>query len=177
MAEVAAVFPGEVMITKDTEHLLAASEDGIELIRGANIGRYYFEPNPKQGEALFLNLSDFVKGRSEDSKAFHHLRERVCFQRCSAIDNFRRLIATIIPAHSPCLGTVSYLWAPKYDNSCILAMLNSECLEWRFGFTSTNNYVIALTGRRASGWTVWKDKQGRTLDGVKRQAPADQAGA
>lgn len=46
-----------------------------------------------------------------------------------------------------------------------------------YTFKTPSGAAIALTGRRASGWTVWKDKQGRTLDGVKRQAPADQAGA
>ena len=28
---------------------------------------------------------------------------------------------------------------------------------------------MALVGRRANGWAEWKDKQGRTLDELKRQ--------
>ncbi len=141
LRDIAEVYPGEVMITKDTQHLLTSAEKGIELVRGANVGRYYFEALPKQGDALFLDLEKFTRNKEARSKSLHHKQPRVCYQRCSAIDNFRRLIGAYLPAMRPCLGTVGYLWRPKYNLYAVLAIFNSAPLEWRFAFTSTNNYV------------------------------------
>lgn len=39
-------------------------------------------------------------------------------------------------------------------------------------FRTPSGAAVAVLGRRANGWTEWKTKDGRTLDAVKRQAPA-----
>ena len=32
--------------------------------------------------------------------------------------------------------------------------------------------ALSLMGRTANGWLEWKNKDGKTLDALKRQAPA-----
>ena len=36
-------------------------------------------------------------------------------------------------------------------------------------FNSPSTAAVTVLGRRANGWTTWKDKQGRTLDELKRK--------
>lgn len=39
-------------------------------------------------------------------------------------------------------------------------------------FRSPSMAAVAVLGRTANGWQEWKDKDGKTLDAVKRQAVA-----
>lgn len=38
-------------------------------------------------------------------------------------------------------------------------------------FSAPSMAAIALMGRSANGWLEWKDKDGKTLDALKRQSP------
>jgi hypothetical protein len=40
-------------------------------------------------------------------------------------------------------------------------------------FNSPSMAAVSLMGRTANGWVEWKTKEGKTLDEVKRQAPAN----
>ena len=51
------------------------------------MGRYEFHEKPKQGEPKYLEVDNYLKGKSIDSKAFDHKRLRIGYQRGSAIDN------------------------------------------------------------------------------------------
>lgn len=68
---------------------------------------------------------------------------RIGYQRGSAVDNWRRIIACYLPAGHFCSDTVSYFVASKYDMHATLALFNSSACEWRFNLTSTNNHVNA----------------------------------
>src|SRR5439155_5007191 len=87
---------------------------------------------------------EFLKGHKTDTKSFDHKDVRIGYQRGSAIDNWRRIIATIIDAGNFCTDTINYITRPKtLDINAVLGLMNSSLWEWRFRLTSTNNHVNA----------------------------------
>ncbi len=141
--EIASSSPGEIMINKQFERFLSNEPPGEIILRGANIGRYEFYEVPKQGSPVYLNKEKYLdkRGKDSDSKAFDHLKRRIGYQRGAAIDNYRRIIATMIDPGAFCSDTVAYFSEAKYNLYSVLAILNSSLVDWRFGLTSTTNHV------------------------------------
>jgi type I restriction-modification system DNA methylase subunit len=141
--EIASSSPGEIMINKQFEKYLSNEPPGEIILRGANIGRYEFYEVPKQGSPVYLNKEKYLeeRGNDSDSKAYDHLKHRIGYQRGSAIDNYRRVIATMLGPGVFCSDTVAYFAGAKYNLFSVLALLNSCLVDWRFGLTSTTNHV------------------------------------
>jgi len=132
---------GEVNLTAHSEYL-TDSEKGQIILRGAHINRYEFREEPKQGSPMYLDIQRFLDAHGEDTKAFDHRHIRIGYQRGAAIDNWRRIIATVVEKNNFCSDTINYIVNPKeYSLFSILALLNSSLWEWRFRLTSTNNHV------------------------------------
>jgi len=138
--DVAASQQGEVNLTTHAP-FLQDTPVGPVVLRGANVDRYEFNREPKQGKPVYLNVGEFLRDRRVDSKFFHHKEVRIGYQRGSAIDNWRRIIACIIEADSFCSDTINYIVKPDADLYFLLSLLNSRLFEWRFRLTSTNNHV------------------------------------
>jgi Alw26I/Eco31I/Esp3I family type II restriction m6 adenine DNA methyltransferase len=134
-------FQGEVNLTSDSMYL-SENPSNVIVLRGAHIGRYEFQADPKQGKPQYLKISEFLKNRTEDTKAYDYRFPRIGYQRGSAIDNWRRIIATVLEEGVFCSDTINYIKATQEINLyTILAFLNSYLWEWRFRLTSTNNHV------------------------------------
>ncbi|MEA5488399.1 MULTISPECIES: Eco57I restriction-modification methylase domain-containing protein [Pseudanabaena] len=133
--------PGELMINISFKPYLSDSISGEEAIRGSHIARYAVV-EPKQGEAIFFNRDLYLSEHANSKKALAHQQMRVVYQRYAAIDNYRRLIATILPENYFCSHTTGYISEIKdYSLGFISTLLNSTFLDWRFNLTSTNNNV------------------------------------
>jgi type I restriction-modification system DNA methylase subunit len=134
---------GEVNLTTHRQ-FLSDEPVGPLVLRGANVGRYFQNDDPKQGEPKYLYVDQFLKAHGPDTKANDHKFIRIGYQRGAAIDNWRRIIATIIEAGNYCSDTINYILKPKeVDLFAVLALLSSSLWEWRFRLTSTNNHVNA----------------------------------
>jgi type I restriction-modification system DNA methylase subunit len=134
---------GEVNLTTHRQ-FLSDEPIGPVVLRGANVGRYFQNNDPKQGQPKFLCVDQFLKVHGPDTKANDHKFIRIGYQRGAAIDNWRRIIATIIEAGNYCSDTINYILKPKeVDLFAVLALLSSSLWEWRFRLTSTNNHVNA----------------------------------
>jgi hypothetical protein len=131
-------YQGEINFTSD-QRFLSSNPPGELVLRGSNIGQYELYQEPKQGEPVYLDVASFLTEASAGSKAYHHKHERVVYQRYAAIDNYRRLIATLVPAGRFCGHTTSYFVESRYNLHTLLAWFNSRVPEWRFTLTSTNN--------------------------------------
>jgi Alw26I/Eco31I/Esp3I family type II restriction m6 adenine DNA methyltransferase len=132
---------GEVNLTEHAEFLINKDKGRI-ILRGAHINRYEFQEEPKQGEPIYLDVKRFLDTHGKGTKAYDYRYTRIGYQRGSAIDNWRRIIATTIEKDNFCSDTVNYIVTPKeYNLFAILALLNSALWEWRFRLTSTNNHV------------------------------------
>jgi hypothetical protein len=134
---------GEVNLTTHRD-FLSDEAVGPVALRGANVGRYFINDEPKQGEPKYLRRESFLRAHGPDTRAAAHRFRRIGYQRGAAIDNWRRIIATIIEPQNFCTDTVNYIVQPKQlDLYAILALLNSSLWEWRFRLTSANNHVNA----------------------------------
>lgn len=132
---------GEVNLTTHSE-FLSDTPIGRLVLRGAHIGRYEFQEEPKQGIPKYLDDKRFLAAHAPKTKAYDYIKIRIGYQRGSAIDNWRRIIATIIPEGSFCSDTINYIVNPQEINLyAVLGFLNSSLWEWRFRLTSTNNHI------------------------------------
>jgi len=134
---------GEVNLTTHVK-FLSDNPPGDLVLRGAHVGRYEFQEKAKQGTPKYLDSKKFLASFRAGTKAFDYSELRLGYQRGAAIDNWRRIIATVIPTGSFCSDTINYVVRPKDVNIyTILGLLNSKLWEWRFRLTSTNNHVNA----------------------------------
>ena len=139
-SEVARCYLGELMTNASNAHLTSPKPVGPRLLRGANINFYVLLDEPKQGEPLYLKESKYHEDYASDVRAKHHLAPRVGFQESCPIDNWRRLIACVIPAGHYCVHKIRYFTpGARYDIHALLAIFNSKMADWRFCMTSTNN--------------------------------------
>lgn len=143
MGVIAKSYQGEVNETNERPHGVFADDLSLPLaLRGANITLYSVR-EASQGEQLQVDVKRFLRDKGQGSKAFHYRLRRIGFQRSAPQNNFRRLIAAPIPRDQFCLDTVSYVTAESsaIDLRLLLAVLNSDFLDWFFRLTSTNSKV------------------------------------
>jgi hypothetical protein len=136
-------FQGEVNETKEkTKCLSRFQADGPLILRGANVCLYTIR-EASQGEAYYINVRRFLENKRPGAKAHHSAEERVGFQRSAPQNNFRRIVAALIPARNFCFDTISYI--PRSQSSLplhyLLGLLNSSLLDWYFRLGSTNSKV------------------------------------
>lgn len=134
---------GEVNLTTNTE-FLSEKPNGQVVLRGAHVDRYEFHEEAKQGTPMYLDVPKFLSRHDIHTKAYDNRYIRIGYQRGAAIDNWRRIIATIISKGNFCSDTINYIINPhQMDLFFVLSLLNSSLWEWRFRLTSTNNHVNA----------------------------------
>ena len=137
-------FQGEVNETTDGKRGFIARDSliGPRVLRGSNIGLYTIR-QASQGTAMFLRKTKFLSGKPGSVKATHHQDVRVGWQEGSPQNNFRRIIAALIPEGEFCNHQINYV--PKREcrisMDLLLALLNSKIYDWYFRLTSTNATV------------------------------------
>ena len=102
---------GEVNLTNQAQ-FLSDEPKGQIVLRGAHVGRYEFQEEPKQGSPIYLDVKRFLKSHGLNTKAHDYRYIRIGYQRGSAIDNWRRIIATIIEPGNFCSDTINYIVNP-----------------------------------------------------------------
>lgn len=144
LGTLATQFQGELNETNDVAKgvLSELPTNGPQVIRGVHVCLYCTR-EASQGDAIYVNVARFGEREKGDSKATHHRQVRAGFQRKSPQNNFRRLIATLIPAGAYLLESVSYVPAhqSKLPLAFVVAVLNSKLAEWYFRLGSTNAQV------------------------------------
>lgn len=143
MQEYAESFQGEVNETNERPRGSLSEDTNKPLIlRGANICMYAVR-DAFQGEEIHLDRSNFLHGKRKSSKAYDFRETRVGFQRSSPQNNFRRIIAAKIEQDNFCFDTVSYVTESScvLDLDLLLALLNSQFLDWYFRLGSTNSKI------------------------------------
>jgi hypothetical protein len=144
LGEFCTAYQGEVNETTDGAkgNTSDSTHEGPQILRGANVCLYLLR-GASQGETIFLRKERFLKGRKPNAKAWHFQQNRTGFQRNSPQNNFRRLIACHIPAGQFCCDTVSYF--PESESQLplpvLVALFNSNLLDWFFRLGSTNSKV------------------------------------
>jgi hypothetical protein len=144
LGEFAEFFQGEVNETNERAkgNLTKDPKLGKLVTRGANICLYVSRP-ASQGDDLLVNVEKFLAGKGPDTKAYHHRYRRIGLQESSRQNNFRRIIAALVPAGEFFNHKVNYLpeHTSKHPLEFVLALLNSMLADWYFRLGSTNAAV------------------------------------
>jgi hypothetical protein len=144
LGEYCEAFQGEVNETTDGNKGNISYEDsgGPPILRGANICLYVLRP-ASQGEPMFLKVRKYLKGKKPNSKAWHHQQRRVGLQESCPQNNFRRVIACLIPKGEFCNHKINYFPEAQQRLSLdlLLGLLNSKLADWYFRLGSTNASV------------------------------------
>ena len=140
---VATIYAGEICDNAQNRRFLSDDPIGPMILRGANLNRYELFRVPKQGSPRYLDVDAWHSSRKGIRR--HHVKTpRLVFQKGAAVDNWRRLIATVIPAGEYCFDTIGYIPFNETANPySVLALLNSKLWDFRFSATSTTNHINA----------------------------------
>jgi len=145
LGEFCTAYQGEVNETTDGKkgNVSYDPKDGPQVLRGSNICLYMLRP-ASQGEAMYLRKDRYLDGKQRpDAKAWHHRQLRVGIQESCPQNNFRRIIASLIPSGEFCNHKINYF--PQSDSELplivVLAILNSKLTDWYFRLGSTNASV------------------------------------
>src|SRR5262249_37718629 len=136
LGKVATPISGEIMFNKAMRPYLTTNPKHALVLRGGHVQRYELIDDPKQGEPVYLDSEKYLANSTEGTKAYHHTKPRVVFQESAALDNWRRIIATYIPADMFCGHTIEYFVDGVWDALTLLAVFNSSLVEWRFNIVS-----------------------------------------
>jgi hypothetical protein len=88
-------------------------------------------------------VKKYLAGKKPGTKAWHHQHNRVGIQESCPQNNFRRVIASLIPKSNFCNHVINYFPEPecKLPLQVLLALLNSKLSDWYFRLGSTNAHV------------------------------------
>ena len=134
---------GEIVFNQQFRKYLTEDSNYTLILRGSHIQRYDLADEAKQGEPLYLRKDLYLQDAKPGSKAFDHLYERVVYQEGAAIDNWRRIIATLLPAGLICGHKICYFTDYKIAKETLLAIFNSKLINWYVTAISTNNSLSA----------------------------------
>jgi len=135
---------GEFDLTLHKEYL--RNRGHLRLVRGDQIERYRSDqPSGKAAAASAKFLTEVVSARKRD----HFERARVVSRQCSYLRKPRRLSFALIEPRHVVANSCNYIVidndvAPLGERDAllfVLAVLNSDWLEWRFRLTSSTNHV------------------------------------
>jgi hypothetical protein len=141
LRDVADIYVGEVFDNAPNQHFLSDQPIGPIVLRGAHLDRYLLRVEATQGENKYLWEKLFTSEKAGAGKSEFRKYERIGLQRGAAVDNWRRLIAAVIPAGRFSFDTVLLIRSRSIDLHVLLGIVNSDLWEWRFRCTSTTNHV------------------------------------
>ena len=134
---------GEIVFNQQFRKYLTEDNSYTLILRGSHIHRYELVDEAKQGEPVYLKKNLYPREARLGSKAFDHLKERVVYQEGAAIDNWRRIIATLLPPGLICGHKICYFVDYKISPSALLAIFDSKLVDWYVTALSTNNSLSA----------------------------------
>jgi hypothetical protein len=144
LGDFAEFFQGEVNETNERAKgtISYNAPDGQLVIRGAAVCLYVVRA-ASQGKDFYVLKNKFLDGKGEGGKAFHHQQSRIAVQESSPQNNFRRIIASFVPAGEFCNHTINYcpLHKSRISAGMLLAVLNTKLADWYFRLGSTNAHV------------------------------------
>jgi hypothetical protein len=144
LGEFCTAYQGEVNETTDGKkgNISYDPKDGQEIVRGASICLYVLRP-ASQGDPIYLRVKKYLAGKKPGTKAWHHQHNRVGIQESSPQNNFRRIIACLVPKGNFCNHVINYFPGPecKLPLQVLVALLNSKMSDWYFRLGSTNAHV------------------------------------
>ncbi len=153
-----------------TLHKQFISSKGSRLLRGSHIGRYVLRAGRRR-PSEFVDISSFHSHLLSSTRAEDSRRLRLACQQISNRNQRWRLKFALIEPGFVLANSCNYISLSKHSNQnqlyCMLGVLNSELMNWRFNISSTNNHV---SNRELSGLPIPDIAVIEALDDVQRIA-------
>ena len=116
--------------------------DGFEpLLKGVEVGAFELRASLSQGRRERFDAARFLKDTKRTSRP---PARRIATQRITGVDERQRLVAALIETSCWFADSTNSI-APVADGGLsldyLVAVLNSDLMQWRFRLTSTNNNV------------------------------------
>jgi hypothetical protein len=134
---------GEIVFNQQFRKYLTEEARYTLVLRGSHVQRYELVDEAKQGEPVYIKKDLYLNEARPGSKAFDHLKERVVYQEGAAIDNWRRVISTLLPAGLICGHKICYFVDYKISSRTLLGIFSSKLIDWYVTALSTNNSLPA----------------------------------
>ena len=134
---------GEIIFNDDTRPYMTENSSYDLILRGGHIQRYELLEDARQGNPIYLKTAEYLASSRMDSKAFDHKKPRIVYQEGSAIDAWRRVITTYLPAGYICGHKVCYFIDYKVNQFCLLAVFGSRLINWLVESLSSTNSLPA----------------------------------
>jgi hypothetical protein len=134
---------GEIVFNESFKPYLTENPEHTLVLRGGHVQRYELIDDPKQGTPIYINKQLWLSKSRGGIAALSHQQSRIIYQESAALDNWRRIIATKLPAGNVCGHKICYFVNIQYDDLAFLAIFNSNFIEWRFKLISVTNSLSA----------------------------------
>jgi Eco57I restriction-modification methylase len=173
---------GEIIFNAATWPYMTDDSSYDLILRGSHIQRYELVEIAKQGEPEYLKTEEYLKSSDVDSKAYAHRTDRIVYQEGSAIDAWRRVVPTYLPAGHICGHKICYFANYKVDKFALLAVFGSNLVNWLVEKQSVTNslpaYLIGNLPFPKITFTTPTDERARhTQRAIDAYADGDGAGA
>ncbi|MFW9925573.1 MAG: Eco57I restriction-modification methylase domain-containing protein [Candidatus Thorarchaeota archaeon] len=134
---------GELDLTLNKSCIIP-EETEFQLIRGSDIARFSLLTRVKKA-IEYVDINRLREKLGSSSRIEHINKTRIACQQVSNRTQRWRLKFTYIPSGFVLANSCNYITfgrgIPKRNMTMLLAVLNSELMNWRFGLTNTNNHV------------------------------------
>lgn len=146
LGDFAEFFQGEINETNERRKgtISDNADAGMLILRASAVCLYVLrEPSQNTTGDLYVSVERFLAGKREDSKAFAYNQPRIGVQGNAPQNNFRRIIASLIPEGTFCFYTINYCPASEsfLPLPLLLALMNSKLSDWYFRLGSTNAHA------------------------------------
>ena len=138
-----AILNGDIHLTHHKKFLSNRKTKNI-LIRGEHIQRYKLNLSSDNSDRRWFNFETFEKEMSEKKLAItisNMKQKRIVMQNIANLSLKNRLIASICPPNCIVGHSAEFLIPRNINIYCMLGIINSKLLNWRFKITSSNNHV------------------------------------
>ncbi len=143
LGNVATPMSGEIVFNQAFKPYLTENPEHTLVLRGGHVQRYELINDPKQGTPIYINKQLWLSKSRGGIAALSYQQSRIIYQESAALNNWRRIIATKLPAGNVCGHKICYFVNIQYDDLAFLAIFNSNFIEWRFKLISVTNSLSA----------------------------------
>ena len=142
LKKIAFCYQGEINLTVHNKLLHTKKNKFAPVVKGAAIQKWHLLEKMSQGEVVYLDEKKYL-AENKGSKSKHHSVNRIVTQGITGVDEKFRLKATYLNEGNYCAHSVNYILVvdSKVEYQYLLALLNSNLLNWYFKCFSTNSNV------------------------------------
>jgi hypothetical protein len=135
------VTRGEINQTTYRDYIREAGRGYEPMLKGVEVGQFELRASLSQGRREQIDAARLLKDGTRKTRP---PVRRIAVQRITGVDERQRLVAALV--ETPCwfadsTNSIAAVSGADMSLEYLVALLNSDLMQWRFRLTSTNNNV------------------------------------